>query len=193
MKKLFTLLVALSALFPTPAAAGNLLLVTNTNIPPFLATPSSANLITAVTDETGTGALVFAAAPTLTGDITETYSNGLLHLNNTSTGAAGIRFENSGTTDGSILMTPASGLLAINTGRQAAWGGTVTITVDTALIATWNSTGLTFASGMSARLATATPASASAACTTGTVTWDSGFVYVCVATNTWKRAAIATW
>lgn len=31
----------------------------------FLATPSSANLITAVTDETGTGALVFANTPTL--------------------------------------------------------------------------------------------------------------------------------
>ena len=31
----------------------------------FLATPSSANLISAVTDETGTGALVFANSPTL--------------------------------------------------------------------------------------------------------------------------------
>ena len=33
----------------------------------FLATPSSANLISAVTDETGTGALVFGTAPTITG------------------------------------------------------------------------------------------------------------------------------
>jgi hypothetical protein len=33
----------------------------------FLATPSSANLITAVTDETGTGSLVFSASPALTG------------------------------------------------------------------------------------------------------------------------------
>lgn len=32
----------------------------------FLATPSSANLISAVTDETGSGALVFATSPTLT-------------------------------------------------------------------------------------------------------------------------------
>src|SRR5687768_4230254 len=31
----------------------------------FLATPSSANLISAVTDETGTGSLVFANTPTL--------------------------------------------------------------------------------------------------------------------------------
>lgn len=36
-----------------------------TGIATFLATPSSANLISAVTDETGTGALVFATSPTL--------------------------------------------------------------------------------------------------------------------------------
>lgn len=37
------------------------------------------------------------------------------------------------------------------------------------------------------------PANAAAAGVTGTVTWASGFLYVCVATNTWQRAAIATW
>jgi len=37
------------------------------------------------------------------------------------------------------------------------------------------------------------PANASAAGTAGTVAYDSGFVYVCTATNTWKRVAIATW
>lgn len=38
-----------------------------TGIATFLATPSSANLAAAVTDETGTGALVFAGSPTFTG------------------------------------------------------------------------------------------------------------------------------
>jgi hypothetical protein len=38
-----------------------------------------------------------------------------------------------------------------------------------------------------------TPASASAAGTQGDILWDANFVYVCTATNTWKRAAIATW
>jgi hypothetical protein len=37
------------------------------------------------------------------------------------------------------------------------------------------------------------PASASAAGETGDITWDASFIYVCVATNTWKRVAIATW
>jgi len=36
------------------------------NVATFLATPSSANLAAAVTDETGTGSLVFATSPTLT-------------------------------------------------------------------------------------------------------------------------------
>ncbi len=38
-----------------------------------------------------------------------------------------------------------------------------------------------------------TPASASAAGNQGEICWDSNYVYVCVATNTWKRAALASW
>lgn len=41
--------------------------------------------------------------------------------------------------------------------------------------------------------ATKTPASASAAGNAGEIAWDSSYIYVCTATNTWKRAAIATW
>lgn len=44
------------------------------------------------------------------------------------------------------------------------------------------------------RLRTAkTPASATAAGNTGDIAWDSDYIYVCVATNTWKRVAIAGW
>ena len=42
-------------------------------------------------------------------------------------------------------------------------------------------------------VATQTPASAGAAGTTGTITWDTNYIYICTATNTWKRVAIATW
>lgn len=38
-----------------------------------------------------------------------------------------------------------------------------------------------------------TPSSASDTGTTGQIEWDSNFVYVCVAPNTWKRTAISTW
>ncbi len=38
-----------------------------------------------------------------------------------------------------------------------------------------------------------TPASAAATGTKGDIVHDTGFVYICTATNTWKRVAIATW
>jgi hypothetical protein len=44
------------------------------------------------------------------------------------------------------------------------------------------------------RITTAqTPASASATGTSGTICWDTSYIYVCTATNTWKRVAISTW
>jgi len=42
-------------------------------------------------------------------------------------------------------------------------------------------------------IGTHTPLSASDRCDTGTITYDPNFIYVCVATNTWKRTAISTW
>jgi len=48
------------------------------NVATFLATPSSANLISAVTDETGTGSLVFATSPTLVTPVLGTPSSGTL-------------------------------------------------------------------------------------------------------------------
>lgn len=63
-------------------------------------------------------------------------------------------------------------------------------------ITTGSATGLTAlsTSGNKIIISTSqTPASASAAGTTGTICWDANFIYVCVATNTWVRVATATW
>jgi hypothetical protein len=49
-----------------------------TNVQTFLGTPSSANLIAAVTDETGTGDLVFATSPTLVTPVLGTPASGNL-------------------------------------------------------------------------------------------------------------------
>ena len=43
------------------------------------------------------------------------------------------------------------------------------------------------------KVTTATPASAAATGVAGTIVWDASYIYVCTATNTWKRVAIATW
>lgn len=37
------------------------------------------------------------------------------------------------------------------------------------------------------------PSAANSAGTAGQLAWDSGYVYVCVAANTWKRANLTTW
>jgi hypothetical protein len=48
--------------------------------------------------------------------------------------------------------------------------------------------------GDTVRIANArTPASATAAGNAGDICWDANYIYVCVATNTWKRTAISTW
>ena len=38
-----------------------------------------------------------------------------------------------------------------------------------------------------------TPATAGATGTQGEIAWDANYMYVCVATDTWKRTAISTW
>lgn len=65
-------------------------------------------------------------------------------------------------------------------------GSTITaaITVATTGVVTFAQTPI---------IPTKTPASAAATGTTGEICWDSSYIYICTATNTWKRAALATW
>lgn len=42
-------------------------------------------------------------------------------------------------------------------------------------------------------LYTGAPASASSAGTTGTIIVEGGYMYICVATNTWVRSTVASW
>ena len=92
-----------------------------TGVATFLATPSSANLASAVTDETGSGALVFAASPTLTGTVSAAAAtlsgnltlsggtaNGVLYLNASKVATSGTGLEFDGTnfgigTDGNTI------------------------------------------------------------------------------------------
>jgi len=64
-----------------------------TNVATFLATPSSANLAAAVTDETGSGSLVFATSPTLTTPILGTPTSGNLS-NCTADGTNSVGYRN---------------------------------------------------------------------------------------------------
>ena len=81
-----------------------------TGVATFLATPSSSNLASAVTDETGSGSLVFATSPTLVTPLLGTPTSGTL-TNCTglpiSTGVSGL-----GTGVATFLATPSSANLA---------------------------------------------------------------------------------
>lgn len=43
------------------------------------------------------------------------------------------------------------------------------------------------------KILSSTPANASDTGTAGQIKWDSSYIYVCIAANTWKRVAISTW
>lgn len=105
------------------------------NVATFLATPSSANLISAMTDETGSGALVFATSPTLVTPVLGTPTSGTL-TNCTGlpigTGTTGtLAVDRGGTgqtsyTDGQLLIGNTTGNTLTKTTLTAGSGVTIT-------------------------------------------------------------------
>lgn len=82
-----------------------------TGVATFLATPTSANLLAAVTNETGTGLLVFATSPTLTTPLLGTPTSGTL------TNCTGLPLS----TGLSGLGTGVATALAVNVGSAGAF------------------------------------------------------------------------
>ena len=112
-----------------------------TGVATFLGTPSSANLASAITDETGTGALVFANTPTLVTPvlgvatatsvnkvaITAPASSATLTLADGSTLATSGAFSTTFTTTNTTTLTlPTTGTLATLTGTETFANKTLT-------------------------------------------------------------------
>jgi hypothetical protein len=105
-----------------------------------------------------------------------------------------------------VYRDTATGFIVYNAAQSGAFrahvwqlGGTEAARIDSSgrlLVGTSSDSGgaLLQVNGDRVRIATAkTPASASDIGTTGEICWDANYVYVCTATNTWKRSAISTW
>lgn len=83
------------------------------------------------------------------------------------------------------------GASAIGDGANTTVLGTSS-TTQTKLHGTSTSVGII--SGNRLRIVTAkTPSSATDTGTTGDICWDASYLYICTATNTWRRIAHATW
>lgn len=93
----------------------------------FLGTPSSANLATAVTDETGSGALVFATSPTLVTPILGTPTSGT--LTNCTLPVGGVTGLAAGVA--TFLATPSSANLAAAVTDETGSGAAVFATSPT--------------------------------------------------------------
>lgn len=141
------LVTAMSAQTITPAVGS--ITGLGTNVATFLATPTSANLAAALTDETGTGANVFANSPTLVTPALGTPSSGTLTsctglpvstgISGLGTGVATALAVNVGSAgapvvNGGALGTPSSGTVTNLT-------GTASININGTVGATTPSTG----------------------------------------------------
>jgi hypothetical protein len=96
------------------------------------------------------------------------------------------------------LQVGGSSRFTVDKDGDAVVAGTLSVTGASTLTGNVSAGGTLSVTGVSTLtggmvLNTATPASASATGAKGTVVWDADYIYVCTATNTWKRAAIATW
>ena len=135
-----------------------------------------------------TGGSQFAGA-TVSGAFTCSTNTGLMRLGGTS-GTAQIdlgRSTKTQTVNVYDSVTASGETATVNIGTSGASGsttninigggvGTCTTTIDADLV-----------------IPGETPASATAAGTAGQIAWDVNYIYICTATNTWKRVAIGTW
>lgn len=156
-----------------------------TGIATFLATPSSANLIAAITDETGSGALVFATSPTLVtpvlGIATVTSINGLTITSSTGTftltNAKTLSVSNTLTftgTDGSSIAFGTGGTVAYTSNNLSVFASTTSAQLAGIISDETGSGSLVFAT--SPTLVTPLLGVASATSTTITGTGGVGFI-----------------
>jgi len=151
-------------------------------------------------DEQGTGDLIIKGSTSVfistasggkmanfgDGSSAKLYFNGSEKFSTTAAGASVNGFltvQGSAGNNGQITLA-GSGVVNAPTDLKLAVGSVNKVAVS--------STGTTFTGQINLAALNTAPASASAAGTLGEIRFTANHIYVCVATNTWKRVAIAT-
>ncbi len=116
-----------------------------------------------------------------------TFANGIFNSRSANFSTNGIGGVN-------LAAYNPSGVIRFATGGYAASNERVRIdSAGNVGIGTANPTTQLDISGNKIRLETPkTPASSSEACNKGEIAWDANALYVCVATNTWKKSALVS-
>jgi hypothetical protein len=125
----------------------------------------------------------------------------LFHVNTGASGGQVLRMSTNGADTGYLYQNTAAVILGTYSTRFLGFetNGTERARIDSSgrlLVGTSSNSGgaLFQVNDDRIRVGTAkTPASASATGTAGEIAWDANYIYVCTATNTWKRTAITTW
>ncbi len=118
-------------------------------------------------------------------------TGGAVHASDVATGGAGnVAGADLTIRPGKGTGTGTPGNVLLQAAPAAASGDNAQVP---ATVATISAGALTMAASTNLIVATKTPASAGAAGVAGTIAWDADYIYVCTATNTWERVAIASW
>jgi len=152
------------------------------------------------TTDTGPSASAFSIA----GTVLSSKGTGNTYWSGYTSGATsefGMLFGSNNTeNDANIVWKKASNFLQIGANPPSA---TIHIVAAGSDMATFSSTGLAVTGTLSAtgiidasnglKLTFYTPPASASTGTLGTCAYDANYFYVCTATDTWKRAAIAAW
>lgn len=161
------ILTAANSVTLSPASHNVVLSPTGTGV--VTVNPATAGTMDNVALGVSTPLAVHATTLGATGAVTLSPANAAVVLSPTGSGVVTIAPATLGTLD------------RMTVGGTVAAAGTFTTLIGTTISAT------------TLKTATHTPSSASDTGVAGTIAWDASFLYVCSATNTWLRVAIATW